>query len=64
MSEDSHVFMSQVTEFIASNPDHPVVIEYNRGEIGLGYIVRNWKEIKDEDNSNQWQRPSRQDNPC
>lgn len=50
--------MRQVNEFIASNPDHPVVIEYNRGEIGLGYIIRNWKEICNADYSNKREGPS------
>jgi len=46
-------FMRQVNEFIASNPDHPFVVEYNRGEIGLGYIIRHWQEIHNENYSNQ-----------
>ena len=46
-------FMRQVNEFIASNPDHPVVVEYNRGEIGLGYIIRHRQEIHNENYSNQ-----------
>lgn len=37
--------MQQINEFVASNPNHPIVIDYNRGEIGLGYIIRHWKEI-------------------
>ena len=49
-------FMRQVNEFIASNPDHPIVVNYNKGEIGLGYIIRHWQEIHNENYSNQWQR--------
>lgn len=45
---DSLYQMRQINEFIASNPDHPLVIEYNRGEVGLGYIIRHWQEINDE----------------
>ena len=47
-------FMRQVNEFIASNPNHPIVIQYNRGEIGLGYIIRHWQEIHNETYTNQW----------
>lgn len=47
-------FMRQVNEFIASNPDHPMVVMYNRGDVGLGYIIRHWKEIEHENLSNQW----------
>jgi hypothetical protein len=56
-------FMRQVTEFIANNPNHSVVVDYNKGNVGLGYIIRNWKEINNENNSNKRQRPSGQDNP-
>jgi hypothetical protein len=45
-------FMRQVNEFIASNPNHPMVIEYNKGNIGLGYIIRHWSEIQHENCSN------------
>jgi hypothetical protein len=60
---DAVYFMRQVNEFIANNPKHPIVIEYQRGNIGLGYIIRNWKEIHNEDYSNQWQGQSRENNP-
>lgn len=52
-------FMRQVNEFIASNPNHPIVVDYNRGEIGLGYIIRHWQEIYDENYSNMWKGQSR-----
>jgi len=55
--------MRQVTEFIANNPNHSVVIDYNKGNVGLGYIIRNWKDINNENNSNKRQGPSGQDNP-
>ena len=45
-------FMRQVNEFIASNPNHPMVVEYNKGNIGLGYIIRHWSEIQHENCSN------------
>lgn len=52
-------FMRQVNEFIASNPNHPIVVDYNRGEIGLGYIIRHWQEIYDENYSNMRKGQSR-----
>lgn len=58
MMSEAVYFINQVNEFIASNPDHPIVIEYNRGEIGLGYIIRNWKEICNADYSDKRERPS------
>jgi hypothetical protein len=61
---DSVYFMRQVTEFITNNPNHPTVIDYQKGNIGLGYIVRNWKEINNEDNPNQWEGSSRENNGC
>ena len=60
---DAVYFMRQVNEFIANNPNHPIVIEYERGNIGLGYIIRNWRHIHNEDYSNQWKRPSWENNP-
>lgn len=56
-------FIKQVTEFVASNPNHPIVINYNNGEIGLGYIIRHWQEIQDANNSDQREGQSREDNP-
>lgn len=50
---DAVYFMNQVNEFIASNPEHPIVQEYNRGEIGLGYIIRHWQEIHNENYPNK-----------
>lgn len=50
---DAIITIRQVNEFIVMNPDHPVVIEYNRGEVGLGYIIRHWKEIQDETDSDR-----------
>lgn len=50
---DAVYFMRQVNEFIANNPDHPVVVDFNKGNIGLGYIIRHWKEIHSENCSNQ-----------
>lgn len=41
-------FMRQINDFIANNPDHQFVVLYNNGEIGLGYIIRHWKEISHE----------------
>ncbi len=49
---DPVYFMRQVNEFIANNPNHPIVIKYNRGDIGLGYIIRYWQEIHNENYSN------------
>jgi len=49
---DAVYFMRQVNEFIASNPNHPVVVDYNKGNVGLGYIIRNWQEIHNENYSN------------
>lgn len=51
MMSDPVYFMRQVNEFIANNPEHPIVIKYNRGDIGLGYIIRNWQEIHNENYS-------------
>lgn len=59
---DAVPFMCQINRFVARNPDHPLVIEYNRGNIGLGYIVRHWQEITNEDFPNQWQGQVGQDN--
>ena len=59
---DSVTFMRQVNEFIASNPEHPIVIDYQKGNIGLGYIIRNWKEIHNENYSDQRQGPGWKDN--
>ena len=50
---DAVYFMRQVNEFIASNPEHPIVVDYNKGNIGLGYIIRHWQEIQNENYSNQ-----------
>ena len=50
---DSVSFMREVNEFIANYPDNSTVIEFNKGNIGLGFIIRNWKEIHDENYSNQ-----------
>jgi hypothetical protein len=61
---DSVYFMRQVIEFISNNPNHPIVIEYQKGNVGLGYIVRNWKEIHNENNSNQWEGSGRENNGC
>lgn len=61
---DAVYFMRQVNEFIASNPEHPIVVSYNNGEIGLGYIIRNWKEIYNENNSNQRDGQSGEDHCC
>jgi hypothetical protein len=52
---DAVYFMRQVNEFIASNPNHPIVVEYNKGNVGLGYIIRNWQEIQNENYTNQRQ---------
>jgi len=49
---DAVYFMRQVNEFIASNPKHPLVVNYNNGEIGLGYIIRHWQEIHNANHSN------------
>ena len=46
-------FMRQVNDFISANPNHPMVIQYNNGEIGLGYIIRHWQEVNNENNSDQ-----------
>ena len=56
-------FIRQVTEFVASNPNHPIVINYNNGEIGLGYIIRHWQEIQDANNSDQREGQSRENYP-
>ena len=56
---DSVTFMRQVNEFIASNPEHPIVIDYQKGNIGLGYIIRHWQEIYDENYSNMRKGQSR-----
>jgi hypothetical protein len=45
-------FMRQINDFIANNPDHQFVVLYNNGEIGLGYIIRHWKEISHENCTN------------
>lgn len=58
---DSVTFMRQVNEFIASNPEHPIVIDYQKGNIGLGYIIRNWKDIHNENYSDQRQGQGRKD---
>ena len=59
---DAVYFMRQVNEFIASNPRHPIVVEYQRGNIGLGFIIRNWKEIQNENFSDKWQGQSWENN--
>ena len=52
-------FMRQVNEFIANNPDHPIIVEFNKDNIGLGYIIRNWKEIHNENCTDKRQGSSR-----
>ena len=60
MIENAIPFMCQINRFVARNPDHPVVVAYNNGSIGLGYIVRHWQEIQNEDIPNQWEGPIRE----
>jgi hypothetical protein len=58
---NSVLFMQQVTDFIAKHSDHPMVVEYNKGNIGLGYIIRNWDKLTNETNSTVWDWESWQD---
>jgi hypothetical protein len=60
---NSVLFMKQITDFIAKHSDHPMIVEYNKGNIGLGYIIRNWDKLQNETNSNLWDWKSWENNP-
>lgn len=59
---DAVYFMRQVNEFIANHPEHPLIVEYNKGNVGLGYLIRHWQELNNANYSDQRQGSCRENN--